>query len=328
MKLTELEKSVIGALCFRGELSIAALSKELKQREHKVRYALDRLREQRVLWPHFFINPSALGYTEYQLFVSLTTHSAAARERFIAAVRACAQVSWFGAVGGPFEFDIMLCARSTQEVAAFLDTLSATLKRVDYRKMVALQLAMTYFAPKYLGGRSFPVPALRYGSTQEAPRLDALDRRILAALVNANGMPYSHIARQLSVPTTTLLYRVKTYKQRGILGGVGYFINAFQLGFHPYLFLIELTRSSTLLRKKLHTFCLKHRNVTYLIENLGAWDYQLGARFEDPRHVTIFLDEFRQDFEEVVGNITSMPVFEPLQLEWNPFPAAAAAGGV
>lgn len=318
MKLTQLEREIMAAVFFRRDLSIPALSRQLKRREHKVRYALGRLTDQGILLPHVFISPNVLGFTEYQLFVSLATHAAAARKRFIEFVKSWPGVSWFGVVGGPFEFDLMLCVRNIEEVSAFLDTVSTSLKRVSYHKVISAQIRMIYFAPKYLGVK-YPVPTLEYGMTKDRYEMDDLDRKILSALVNAHGKPYSSVARELHIPLTTLMSRLKNYKKKEVLKAEGYFINPLSIGLSPYIFLVSLGSATTTRRQKLYQYCLKHPNISYLIENLGAWDYQIGARFLESCYVSVFLDELQQQFEDVIDSVTSIPVFEPLKQEWDPF---------
>jgi len=315
MRLTDAERAVMSGMYFRGDLSLRDLSQELAVPLHKVRYAFDQLRERGVIFPYCFINPGAVGITEYQVFLALAKHQSGLRRQFIEMLKDCEEVTYLGGVGGPYEFDLLVWAHSMQEVAGFLDSLSQRLKGVEFQKTIAGQIGMTYFPPKYLGCRQPGPPALSYGPVAEAAGIDELDCAVLCALVSAAGLPHSEQARRLKLAASPFNHRVEQLKSKGVIAAFGYQIDPFALGLSPHIFLIELSRSGGGLRARLADFAEQHPNASYLIENLGGWDYQLGARFEDARQVAEFSDLLHRQFEGALARVTHVPVYERYKLD-------------
>lgn len=79
----------------------------------------------------------------------------------------------------------------------------------------------------------------------ELPRLDQLDRQILAKLVEDAKMPYTDIAKQLFVSSGTIHVRMKKMEELGIVQGSSLTLDYHKLGYDVTAFLgIFLDKSS------------------------------------------------------------------------------------
>lgn len=80
---------------------------------------------------------------------------------------------------------------------------------------------------------------------QESPEIDALDKQILAKLIEDGKMPYTDIAKQLYVSSGTIHVRMKKMEQIGIVKGSSLTIDYHKLGYDITAFLgIHLDKSS------------------------------------------------------------------------------------
>jgi len=51
-------------------------------------------------------------------------------------------------------------------------------------------------------------------------------------------------------------------------------------------------------------------NVSYLIENYGAWDYQIGVTLFDAAKLPSLIDKLNDDFHGEISRIAAIPAFE------------------
>jgi Lrp/AsnC family transcriptional regulator for asnA, asnC and gidA len=80
----------------------------------------------------------------------------------------------------------------------------------------------------------------------ELPRLDKLDRQILAKLVEDGKLPYTDIAKQLFVSSGTMHVRMKKMEDMGIVKGSSLTLDYHKLGYNVTAFLGIFLESSLL----------------------------------------------------------------------------------
>lgn len=319
MKLSDREKKIVAATCFGRTNSVSEISARTGLQLHAVRYTLERLLERQILQPYAVINSWALGYTEYQVFISLLSHKNSAHKRLIAELQNSDCVSWLSAVGGEFHLDCLLLARSAHEITEFFEKLSQRLDDVDFQKSVAATTSLSHFPPKYLGKYRFPSEPLSYRSCVNPPSLDNVDHQILALIAREGACPADKIARECSVPASTVRYRVNSMQERGIILGFGYFFLSKSVGMLTFNLLVEMKRSHALSRQKLFVYCQKHPNIVLFMDQLGAWDFQICATLESPEEVPGFIESFLERFEAEVRNVKPIPAYRTLKLSPYPF---------
>lgn len=319
MKLSDREKQIVAATCFGRTNSVRQISERTGLRQHSVRYTLERLLERRILQPYAIVNSWALGYTEYQVFISLLSHGRNAHKRLVAELQNADCVSWLSAVGGEYHLDCLLLVRYAHEITDFFENLSQRLGDVDFQKSVAATTSLSHFPPKYLGKYRFPNEPLSYGTCGNPPSLDELDHRILMHLAREGDYSADRLARDFEVPASTIRYRIRSMQDRGIILGFGYFLLSKSLGMLTFNLLIEMKRMHALSRQKLFEYCRKHPNIVLFMDQLGAWDYQICATLETPEEVPGFIESFLEQFEAEVRNVKSIPAYRTLKLSPYPF---------
>lgn len=57
-------------------------------------------------------------------------------------------------------------------------------------------------------------------------------------------------------------------------------------------------------------FCLGHHNVNFLIEYLGAWDYEVGVEVENAKDILTITEQFYSRFGDVLNTIKVLQVFD------------------
>jgi DNA-binding Lrp family transcriptional regulator len=229
-------------------------------------------------------------------------------------VASAANVTFARSVGGPFELDVLLCVRSLREVSRFFDALSTELKNIEYTKVIAADVGMRFYPPKFLGGASKDVTTIGWSLEDETHSLDEIDQRVLLSLVKTGWTSQSACARAAGIPVSTFEYRVKGLRQKKVILAFGYMLRASTLDIIPYTYLIQVSKSNIALKERFFSFCLSHPNVSYCTESLGGWDFEIGAKFKANVDAQLFLDSLSRELDDCIGSITTIPVYRPVNV--------------
>jgi len=138
MRISETEREIICAAHLDADQTVGDMARRTGYKEHTVRYAIEKLKRERILIPHPFINLSPLGYHQYTIFFSVTSESRLNIDALMRLMVNSQRVSWVGRLGGEYQYGISVCARSPGEVSEFLDETSNTFGPVFYDKTIAV----------------------------------------------------------------------------------------------------------------------------------------------------------------------------------------------
>jgi DNA-binding Lrp family transcriptional regulator len=330
MKLTEREKAIIAAMHLEADTPAVEIQRILGFREATVRHCIKRLIDKGLLRFYPFINVYPLGFNAYSLYFSLSDKGKQVRSDLMQHFKASPQVSWIAEIGGRYQLCITFLAKDLIQVQHFLEKVSAVFPDVFAEKVISPQLELTLFGPKYLGypqlGRSW----IKWGVTDSQVVLDDLDHKILSNLEQSHYSSLSMFARQLSLPVSTVNWRVKQLEKRGVIVGFVHLINTSMLGMHTYKLLVSARSAQDDFRKALFGFAAEHPNITTFIQCIGGWDFELGVEIEDAAGVSRITQSMQKLLSNNIHSVEVIPQFKELKIACYPFkpamPAEDAAG--
>lgn len=144
-----------------------------------------------------------------------------------------------------------------------------------HRKSIGIQASHFVYGSRCLDPRAKAIEGLHYELESTSVEIDELDKRILVSL-SLNAPPtLQEIARSVRAPYATVERRVKQLREAGI------FVRTTALLEFPFLHhfvVLVYTRSpSRALKEQLIRLASRTPEVFYLVECLGAWDYEVGV---------------------------------------------------
>ena len=323
MKLTEDEREVLSCMYFRAEMPMREVAQQTGLREHVVRRCIDKLLDRKIIRHRIFVNPFAVGLSEYMVFIGTQMMSQVVRQRLLSCLLESSHTTYVGTIGGDFHLAVMLVARDLNEVTVFLDTLSAAAQGSAYVVSTASCTSVSFFVPKFLGAGNYGPSSVAYGLVKDVVTLDAIDNRILHALGTLTTGSLAGLARQLGLPSSTVTYRLESLKERGVVVGIGFALPPFKDGLYACALQVCAGSMPAEVRQKFRDYCSKHPAISYSIEALGGWNFQIGARLEDSRQATVLADDLQQRFAPYVSNVSLIPVHEALKVFPHPLMAQA-----
>jgi Lrp/AsnC family leucine-responsive transcriptional regulator len=307
--LSETDCKILSVVNLHADMPLREIQSRTKLKEHQISYSLKKLLESGLITRKILVDVYRLGYTNYGLFFSIHSDNRRTHRQILETLVRSPRISFLAELGGDFQYELTFVAKELIEVSEFLDWLTQKFGNIFFQKSTATRLSLHDFPAKLLFPISGKPPALRWGMTHDRFAIDALDHNILSALSNSQATSTSTVARLLDIPYSTADFRIRRLEERKIIGGYFYLVDNFRIGIQNYLFLIYLKGMSHGLHERMLRFCREHKNIRYLVENLGEWDYEIGVEIRDQRAISDLSREILEIFGSDINTIKTLPIF-------------------
>ncbi|RIL09251.1 MAG: hypothetical protein DCC75_06950 [Proteobacteria bacterium] len=262
----------------------------------------------------------ALGFLEFDVYLTLSVSSVSKREQFEQALIASENVSLIIELGGEYEYAVTICSRNPSEVSTFFDNLGKRFGDVIFAKAVAIRRVYTGFGRKYLMNKKVN-PIVQMQFEKKTCTIDETDHEVLKGLSRNDFSSIAVLARQLKIPATTLEYRIKKLKENKIIVGSIYGISMRFLGVLSYRLILYARGSTEAFRNQLFEFCGQHPNIINFVHGIGAWDFELGVEVERDSDIVPIVRALQAKFVDQINKITTCPIFRFLKVQNYPFSA-------
>lgn len=319
MRLSPKEKHIIAAAHLDAESSAEQIAARAGCKAHSVRYTMDKLRKLELLKHHPFINLFSIGYFQFTIFFSLSAESHGRTEALLKHLLTAQEVSWLGRLGGDYQYGFSICGRSVADVPRFMHSVCDIFGNVFHEKTISVLVSLTHFQMKYLAKKTSEKESITLADTGVRTTLDAVDHRILTALETEKYDSHRDLAARLAMPPSTFEYRLRRLRENRVLEGFTYLCDTSRLGISMYLLLLSLKSVNDRLKTKLFEFCKQRQEVNFLIEYIGAWDYEVGVEVEDPRDIINVTSALYSAFGMDLNTIRVFQVFDYPKVSKYPF---------
>lgn len=272
--------------------SAGEVAKQIKLKAPTVQYQLAKLREEGVVTERCFINPYALGLMDFGFYFSLGLASSVLRDEILTIIRRNDHVAWFGPLLGDFQYQIAYYARSPRDLYAFIESLGDRNEGPFSHKLLAIRTAFYRYSRGYLTGASKNKLFLAMSIDAPPASHDEIDERILSSLGAHTGVvSLRELSRTVQIPFSTVERRVRRLRSDKIICGNYLDISPSVLGIETYRVALSLKNLSATLKSNLRKFCRNHPHITFHLESLGSWDFEIGLEVFSAKHVKPIIDE-------------------------------------
>lgn len=309
MNISSREQQVIFSTFLDASKSAVEVGKELGIKPYTVRRLLTQLKRRGIISSVPFLNVYALGLAHYGVFFSLASSSRDTHRKLMQYLTQSQQISFLMELGGEFQYGLSICARNLTQVMKFLDDLAQRFKAVFFEKSVAIRIQLVHFGPKYLSHRQAPRDILRWGAVDKDEEIDLFDHKILGIISRQGLLPLGQLSAILKTPAMTIDYRLKRLRERGILLRSIFVIDTEKIGMQSYYLLLYTRGIDLKFKKEILKFCENNRNILFVVENLGSWDYEIGLHVEHARVVSDITRDLCDKFGDEILNVRALPVF-------------------
>ena len=319
MRLSQRDRRILLHAQLQADRPISALRQNCPYHEHSIRYAVQQARRQEMIQPRCFIDLCRLGYSQYEIFFSLSARSHGEDRKFIEELVSSERVSFFCELGGDYQYGVNVCAKNLREVSDFFDSFSERHGEIFSEKSMAARLALFFFGNKYLSDEKRVVDQLSYSACTEFVTVDQTDQIVLHALTNSSFSSRRQLARSLNMPLSTLEYRIKRLEERQVVIGYYYHVDPQKLGMQSYLLLVCVKGVNRAVKEGFFEFCKSHPNIVVLIHCLGNWDFELMVDVATSNDIIAVTQQVREQLGVALQFIKVLPFFNYLKVAEYPF---------
>jgi len=327
MRLNDTDRAILAHAQLDADAPISGIAKALKLKEHTVRYTLSRLQDAGVIKRLLYVNLYRVGYVEYYLFLKLANNTPVEEQKLIDAFLLSERVTWVVRVGGSYSLGVAFLARSIAESVSFIEELTERC-RVPVAERAFLVLAgRSYFGVKHLTPYPVSSNVVDMGTLgAEEVSWEELDHLVLRSLASNAQASAASVARELGKPESTIQYRIKSLRDRGILNRTVYLINPDSYGMSAYRLRATVSSPSRGVREKIYAWAAAHPNVLSFLHCLGPWDFEFRVEVADPKDTIKIAQDLSGSLGSVVASTEIVPTLEMKRLLHYPFKSWSKRG--
>lgn len=322
MVLSDTQRKILFAVVMQATASESEIARLLGVREHIVRRTIRMFLDSGVfIQRSAFVNPFALGLTHQSTLLSLPLesqkHYTKLRETLANAEESVAVIEH----GGPFQLELRTYTRDAYHLQKFFSDLA---KKFPYP--FHIHESLTILDHEYSGTPCPDLPPkarpiLGYAPLppgSKATRLEERDHAILSVLCNSKYLNWNQVARELSMPTSTLTYRVANLERAGVIQGHYYVLDATVFKDLPLLIQVSSRALQEEERLAIKKFCRLHPKVAWMSTFLGSQSAEMLVRVQNHDEARAVLSDIATHF---VGIISSARLTAPLKFfKWSDYP--------
>lgn len=186
----------------------------------------------------------------------------------------------------------------------------------DY--MILTGVVAHNFPRKYLLGIKNNVDDIIVGGDREPVHIDDTNKKILQELQENAAKPSLEISSKLMINPKTVISRIKSLEQLGVVKGYKPLLNIQVAGYRVNKIFLKLHNTSREREKSLLSSCRMHPNITDLIKLFGEWDVEITV---ETKTIKEFRDAYimlREEFQDIIKDVESFPVFRTYKKQYIP----------
>jgi DNA-binding Lrp family transcriptional regulator len=319
MRLSEKARTIVAYAGLHADVSPSIIAKKLGLRVHTVRYTLEQLSQRGAIKKRWVIDLMACGWMRYEIFFALAPIPRGTRQKMIEWLIKHELCTYMAEVGGEFDYEVILLARSSAQIQGVLTELSSRFGEVCFRKVIAQHTRVSYFPRKYLTSTALPIDTLQLKAEDGLRVLDKIDHSILHLLSENPTLSQRDMSKALAHAPLTIARRLQDLSSAGVLRGAMYSLDSAHTGAQNFILLIFVRGFRAELTERLYRFSSRHPNCTNMKECLGSWDFEIGVEVPDARMLRSIKEELLERFAGDIVSITVLSRFATLKYRLYPF---------
>ncbi len=317
--LTPLQRKIVGLIQFDARLSVAEIARTLTVREGSVRYAIQALRENQIIYFSPLIDLSKLGLTTHTLLFSLNTKDRDKIERARNFLSSAPQITYASEIGGKFQFASAFVSRTVSGIAQFMQLLEHSIGDILLEKQLATHLQTADFRADYISQERGRARSIRWGGSTDIEKIDRLDHLILSKISAANFVSFSSLARSIELPISTVEFRLKRMEDRGIILAYRNLICSGRLGAQRLWMSVVVKGSTGTFVEQFFRYCESNPFVRYASCSIGGWDFDIGFDAPTAPASSTIIEDITRGFGERLLHANTVPLFKTARYVAYPF---------
>ena len=305
------DRKLLRAIDLNARLSTAAIGRHIGLSQESVHYRLARLQEQKIVTGFVsLLNFGALGYTGHAVYARFHNVSPKQKDTVFTELSKRNCIYWIAEFGGRFDVAIGILAKNIFQFHDILSDISTKYKDALKDFTVAIRVDLNQYPRDYLVQDTPPDnPPPTFGRYDESHELDEIDFKILEQLSDNARAPCVQIAKEIGISASTITNRIRRMEKQKTIQGYSALIHCEEMDFQSFQLFIKAKDLTEDKRHKLFSYCNQHKNITFCIETIGEWNFEIIYELKDQKELQKEMMEIRKEFADVIDSVESVVLF-------------------
>ena len=309
--LDKIDRYILFALDLDARQSAAEIGRALSVSKETINHRIARLEKQEIISRYsVVVNIAKLGLTPFGVFSRLESISDSQRKALVSALQREQSVYSVALLGGNYDLFFAIQADNVIEFDQILTRISNDFSEHFGKIDISIRIEVSHLRRGYLVKRNAKADAPYFGRRLERETLDDLELRILKYMARNARCSVTELSESLKVPRSTAQVRIKSLEKRKIIQSYIAAIHPERYGYQIFKLLIHVDRKTVELRDQLFLYCNNHPNVTFFVQSVGKWNFEITCEVRDPIELQAILSHLRSEFPKQFADIETVMIFD------------------
>ena len=311
------DRRILSELDKNSRQTDAAIAKKVGLSKQVVHYRIQRLVKQGIIADFYsIVNVGKLGLDTYYIFLQLQKLN---KQQEIDLMKRLGELTYVGwLVNGTGRWDACMIVYA-ESIAIFDKHLSEVLTLCgehlhEYNFMT--MITSHHISYKFLEEDHNSV--VTQTERSQPFELGESDKQILDTVSHNARDSVVQLAKKLSLPIHVVRYNLQRLIKTKVLAGFKPKVNLGSLDYQWHLLLIQFQHTSAGRKKAFINYCMQHKNVYYVANSIGSYNFMFDLLVENSEAFKAFLLEIKEKFSDVIRLHESMIVFDEYKIDYIP----------
>ena len=310
MKLDLKDKKILYELDKNSRISYAQLSKKVSLSQESVRYRVNRLIQNKVIFKFFTkVDVSKLGLTFYKILIKFHNINEQKKEEIINYLVKQPIVNWAVATDGSYDISFVILVKNLLVSKNFLSNFYQKYGQYISKKEFSVNLIGEYLTRDYLIYKERTIrEETSYTAKSEKIELDRTNLKIISFLTENSRTSAVDIATNLNISADSVLQRIKKLEKEKIITGYNLVLNheaLNQIHYKVFIYLNDISKEN-----QIYSYCRTIPKITYLINSFGEWDIELDIEVKGVDEFRKIMMDLTSKFSEIIKDYSSLLIYK------------------
>ena len=309
IKLDLKDKKILYELDKNSRISYAQLSKKVSLSQESVRYRVNRLIQNKVIFKFFTkVDVSKLGLTFYKILIKFHNINEQKKEEIINYLVKQPIVNWAVATDGSYDISFVILVKNLLVSKNFLSNFYQKYGQHISKKEFSVNLIGEYLTRDYLIYKERTIrEETSYTAKSEKIELDRTNLKIISFLTENSRTSAVDIATNLNISADSVLQRIKKLEKEKIITGYNLVLNheaLNQIHYKVFIYLNDISKEN-----QIYSYCRTIPKITYLINSFGEWDIELDIEVKGVDEFRKIMMDLTSKFSEIIKDYSSLLIY-------------------
>ena len=309
IKLDFKDRKILYELDKNSKISYAQLSKKVSLSQESVRYRVNRLIQNKVIFKFFTkVDVSKLGLTFYKILIKFHNINEQKKEEIINYLVKQPIVAWAVATDGSYDISFVILVKNLLDSKNFLSNFYQKYGQYISKKEFSVNLIGEYLTRDYLIDKERTIrEGTNYTTKSEKIEIDRTNLKIISFLTENSRTSAVDIATNLNISADSVLQRIKKLEKEKIITGYNLVLNheaLNQIHYKVFIYLNDISKEN-----QIYSYCRTIPKMTYLINSFGEWDIELDIEVKSVDEFRKIMMELTSKFSDIIKDYSSLLIY-------------------